>query len=202
MISVHEVHLKPFGQVLAKWESQQLRFFSHHAQSCYDALSPKEQERICQKLGLEKSQPIILAEPVVVADSVDSCEHDLFSYAREVAQQYFDFQLPISWGRMKNGELRSITFGYYHPKPPRIVINPRLNQPWIPKDVITYVIFHEMLHHICKGHWDRHPVLGRYFRVHTKEFRTREKEFVHYQQSRSFLKKNLRRILGLELNKS
>ena len=51
---------------------------------------------------------------------------------------------------------------------------------------VEYIVFHEMLHHICPPKID---TLGR-SRVHTPLFKKREKNYEHYDQAIQWEKKS------------
>ena len=75
------------------------------------------------------------------------------------------------------------TLGHYDPSHNTIVISSLLDRPNVPKLVVDYVMFHEMLH-------VRHPVdhTGTRRCVHTREFKLAEKEFEKLREVRALLK--------------
>lgn len=76
------------------------------------------------------------------------------------------------------------TLGHYDPCHHAIVISRYLDRPEVPKLVVEYVMFHEMLHL-------RHPVEHRGVRrcVHTPEFRHAEQQFPELVTARALLRK-------------
>lgn len=109
----------------------------------------------------------------------------------QVNDSYFHYEkLPIiklSKGQDK-AKRRAIVFGTYHAKKDEIKIHPVLLQEHLPSFVLEFVIYHEMLHY-----QDRELLLIRKKgdKVHTKEFRQREKQFLHYEEAQKILKKIL-----------
>ncbi len=109
----------------------------------------------------------------------------------QVNDSYFHYEkLPIiklSKGQDKS-KRRAIVFGTYHAKKDEIKIHPVLLQDHLPSFVLEFVIYHEMLHY-----QDRDELLIRKKgdKVHTKEFRQREKQFLHYEEAQKILKKIL-----------
>ena len=73
-------------------------------------------------------------------------------------------------------------FGCYDPGPNQIVLNRRMDHPAVPRYVVEYVLFHEMLH-------VKHPTRrsGCSLLSHSPEFRSEEKQFPHFDLARKFL---------------
>ncbi len=86
----------------------------------------------------------------------------------------------ISWSQ---GVSRTI-LGHFDPSHNAIIISRLLDSTSVPKYVLEYVVFHEMLHL-------RFPVehKGSRRRVHTREFREAEREFAQFPEARAWLKK-------------
>jgi hypothetical protein len=98
-----------------------------------------------------------------------------------VNTEYFEFtELPrIRWsqGRVKK-KYHKVTFGTYDIRRKEIRIHPLLSDIFVPRYVLDFVIYHELLHfedfHINGGS-ERRRRKGE--RVHSREFHKREKEF-------------------------
>ena len=73
--------------------------------------------------------------------------------------------------------------GHYDPAHNAIVVSRALDQPQVPRYVVEYLVYHEMLHL-------KHPVKlrGSRRRVHSAEFQAEEKLFPHLARAKSFLK--------------
>jgi hypothetical protein len=107
--------------------------------------------------------------------------HDLATLFRLLNRRYFDNSLPqprLGWStRPWRSQL-----GSFDPALNQIVLSRQLDEPRIPSYVVSYVLFHEMLHL-------KHPLrFERYRRTsHSGQFREEEKRFEHYGQAMRFL---------------
>jgi hypothetical protein len=110
--------------------------------------------------------------------------YDLANLFEELNLQYF-FGLmarpEVGWGPKRG---RTI-LGHYDPAHHVIVISKLLDSSAVPKYVVEYVMFHEMLHL-------RHAVTTSNGRrqVHTKEFKREERNFVLYEKAVEWLERN------------
>jgi len=112
----------------------------------------------------------------------------------QVNQEYFANKLDcqITWGaRRLVRRQNSIKLASYSDRTKIIRINPVLDRSYVPKYVVTGIIYHEMLHHYL-GVESRN---GRKM-AHTKRFRQFEKRFRHYHNLQAWKEKNLHRLLG------
>jgi hypothetical protein len=73
-------------------------------------------------------------------------------------------------------------FGCYDPGPNQILLNRRMDHPFVPQFVVEYVLYHEMLH-------VKHPTRrsGCSLISHSREFRAEEKLFPEFDRARRFL---------------
>jgi hypothetical protein len=73
-------------------------------------------------------------------------------------------------------------FGCFDPALDQIVMNRWLDQAFIPKYAVEYVLFHEMLH-------VKHPLRAARcgIEAHSLKFRMEEKRYVNYDRARKFL---------------
>jgi predicted metal-dependent hydrolase len=76
------------------------------------------------------------------------------------------------------------TLGHYDPSHNTIVLSKIMDRPNVPRLVVEYVLYHEMLHL-------RYPAEhnGTRRRVHTKEFKEAEKQFPELSQAKELLNK-------------
>jgi predicted metal-dependent hydrolase len=107
--------------------------------------------------------------------------HDLGALFDQLNQQYFSSELQrphIGWST-RNWRRQ---FGCFDPGPNQIVLNRRMDRPEVPRFVVEYVLYHEMLH-------VKHPTRrsGCTLLSHSPEFREEEKLFAHFAQARKFL---------------
>ena len=117
--------------------------------------------------------------------------HDLIAAYDAINRQYFDGRLlcDIGWGRMsRRYGVRKRTLGSYSPpengSPGLIRINPVLDRRGVPSYYVRFVVYHEMLHaHLGVGMKN-----GRR-RVHSPEFRGRERLFREYQRAMAWEKR-------------
>jgi hypothetical protein len=107
--------------------------------------------------------------------------HSLQDISQEVNRRYFNNQVGISrigWGvRMAWARL-----GHYDPVHHTITLSPALDSPKVPKFVVSYIVYHEMLHTIFEDTSDR-----RTKRHHPREFRRVEKAYPDYDKAKKFL---------------
>jgi predicted metal-dependent hydrolase len=119
--------------------------------------------------------------------------HDLDAIMQELCATYFP-QCPavaISWGRW-SGRVRphSIRFGVYQPQKQVIRIHPALDQAFVPRYFVEFIVYHELLHHVIPPM----RVNGRYC-MHSAAFRLGERAFARYAEASAWRKQNLRRLL-------
>lgn len=107
--------------------------------------------------------------------------HDLATLFETLNLQYFEGKLQkphIGWSTRSWRR----QFGCYDPGPNQIVLNRRMDRPGVPKFVVEYVLYHEMLH-------VKHPTRrsGCSLVSHSPEFRAEEKRFAQFTIARKFL---------------
>ena len=107
--------------------------------------------------------------------------HSLTDIFRQVNELYFGDQVEIrkigwsarrSWGRL----------GHYDPVHNTITISPVLDSPKVPRSVVAFIVYHELLHTLFEG---RTAAGGR--RHHPPEFRRAEKSHPDYRYAARFL---------------
>jgi len=107
----------------------------------------------------------------------------------DLNNEYFDrnLKLNITWFGDPNRRNKSqISFGLYYDPLKLIKINRILDSLQFPEYLVSFIVYHEMLHHICPPYVDVKGVN----RVHNKEFKARELEFRHYDRAQNWLKKH------------
>ena len=72
--------------------------------------------------------------------------------------------------------------GHYDPLHQTITISPVLDTPRVPRSVLAFVVYHEMLHALLD------EVPGRNRGFHPPEFRRAERAFPGYREARRFLR--------------
>lgn len=115
--------------------------------------------------------------------------YDLGEIYAFLNERYFQNKLDIKitwygpWGR--NSRSR-VTFGQYVDHLKLVKMHRILDDPFFPPYFVSFVVYHEMLHHVVTGKID-----GRgFFRVHVPEFKEKEKEFEEYEKATAWEKKH------------
>lgn len=119
--------------------------------------------------------------------------YDLEVVRRALNRRYFEVpvEVPIVWGRAtEKGRRRSIRLGSYSFEDRLIRVHPALDDESVPAHVVVAVVYHEMLHHALGA-----TSQGARRVVHTREFRERERAYVHYRRSEEWQDKNIGRLL-------
>ncbi len=117
----------------------------------------------------------------------------------KINQRYFRKKVKafITWGNEDTKKRRySINFGSYNWDSRIIRIHKALDRYSVPRYFIEYIIYHEMLH-VYIG-LKRYRNGGR--KAHNREFKDREKDFLHYKKAVEWEKKNLWRFLNGKRN--
>jgi predicted metal-dependent hydrolase len=98
----------------------------------------------------------------------------------------------VVWGRRRKHRPKEyFVFGTIQEEDRVIRINPRLDQPFVPRWFLQYVVYHEMLHSVVP---DKIGAGGRRL-IHTDEFNRRERQFPGYRRARQWEEENLARFL-------
>jgi hypothetical protein len=121
--------------------------------------------------------------------------HDLMVLFQDVNERYFDGSMNalITWGKRptsKAKKRKTIKLGSYSAVDRLIRVHPALDQKWVPRYFVAYIVYHEMLHHVIPGSRG----LGR-VNLHPPEFRDREKQFRHFDRSIDWEKRHVGRLL-------
>lgn len=114
--------------------------------------------------------------------------YNLQNIYNSLNQEYFDnkLDLKITWfGKAQRFRSR-VTFGLYHDPLKLIKINRLLDSPSFPDYLLSYVIYHEMLHHVCPAYYDSNG----YHHIHSKEFKEREVQFRYFHMAQKWIKEN------------
>ncbi len=120
--------------------------------------------------------------------------HDLEAILADVRARYFAdcAAVKIGWGRWSGrAHARSMRFGAYLPGKQLIRIHPALDQAFVPRLFVEFIIYHELLHHIIPPT----RVNGR-SQIHSPAFRQRERQFPAYAEAMAWRKRALHRLLA------
>jgi len=119
---------------------------------------------------------------------------DLRKIFDDLNERYFGGRLRryrVMWGRRRKQRPKDyFIFGTIQEEDRVIRINPWLDQPFVPRWFLQYVLYHEMLHSVVPDEKRR----GRRV-VHTAEFNRRERQFPRYHRARRWEDENLARFL-------
>jgi hypothetical protein len=121
--------------------------------------------------------------------------HDLLALFEDINERYFDGTVNalITWGKRpttKAQRRKTIKLGSYSGVDRLIRVHPALDQKWVPRYFVAYIVYHEMLHYVIPGSRG----LGR-VNLHPPEFREREKAFRHFDRSIDWEKRHVGRLL-------
>jgi hypothetical protein len=122
--------------------------------------------------------------------------HDLVGILGQVNDAYFGSSITdvlITWGRRsrpRSGQRTAIKLGSYSATERLIRMHPALDQEWVPRYFVAYVVFHELLHHLLPGELRRGRMV-----LHSAEFLRREAEFRHYERALDWERRHLPRLL-------
>lgn len=124
---------------------------------------------------------------------------DLRQVRDAVNSRYFGGELSvhITWGRAPSRSKRrkgcgfSVRLGTYSERDNVIRIHPCLDDKIVPRYVVEAVVHHELLHAAIPA-----VVVNGRRRVHTPEFRRREKLFRHYHKAERWIDRHLARLIG------
>lgn len=114
----------------------------------------------------------------------------------DINREYFGGKLNlfITWFGKPNQRNRSrVTFGLYHDPLKLIKIHRMLDSPSFPDYFISYVIYHEMLHHVCPSYIDDKGLN----RIHSKEFKEKEVQFRYFNLAQNWIKEHQAHLFDL-----
>lgn len=119
--------------------------------------------------------------------------YDLDEIYREINERYFEgkVNLSITWFGTKGRLFRSrVNFGMYVDTQKLVKIHRTLDDATIPRFVVAFVIYHEMLHHICPPIVTERGVTT----IHTKCFRNLEMQHEAYKAAETWIEDNKERF--------
>jgi hypothetical protein len=123
--------------------------------------------------------------------------HDLGELFEEIERTFFPGVLEgvaITWGRHggKRGRRRkrTIRLGTYTHDERLVRVHPVLDQPWVPRFFVAYIVFHELLHHAEPAREEEGRTI-----FHTREFRRRERAYPDYARAIAWETSNITRLL-------
>jgi len=114
--------------------------------------------------------------------------YDLDEIFAHLNQIYFDGKIPetvLTWSARKTFRI----LGHHDSAHETIVVSRSLDAPKVPKYVVEFVVFHEMLHIF-------HPTIHRNGRrySHTPEFRRSERQFAYFDDAENWIERNVKNL--------
>jgi hypothetical protein len=122
--------------------------------------------------------------------------HDLLELFNGINERYFggNVNALITWGKRPttkgSAPRKTIKLGSYSAVDRLIRVHPMLDQKWVPRYFVAYIVYHEMLHHVIPGSRG----LGR-INLHPPEFKEREKHFRYFERALEWEKRHVARLL-------
>jgi hypothetical protein len=118
---------------------------------------------------------------------------DLKKVFNDVNQKYFNNELNLNVTWFGDREMQSkcqAIFGLYMESLRLVKIHRRLDKEDVPYYVVNFIMYHEMLHHVCRPDRERNGVR----RVHTEAFHQKEKEHAYYTLAKQWIQQNIDRF--------
>lgn len=103
----------------------------------------------------------------------------------EVNEEYFtgSVKLWITWfDRLPKKNSSRIVYGQYFEALKLIKVNKMLDNEAFPRFFVSFVVYHEMLHHVIPSYVDKRGVQC----IHSKEFKEREQLFKEYKKAKAW----------------
>lgn len=122
--------------------------------------------------------------------------HDLLQIKQRLDLRYFDGSTDdvlITWARKtkpRGRSRRAIKLGTYNSPQRLIRIHPVLDNRWVPRYFVEYIVFHELLHHVVPAERSNGRLI-----LHSDEFLRREQEFRHYERALEWERTHIDRLL-------
>jgi hypothetical protein len=114
--------------------------------------------------------------------------YDLDEIFATVNREYFAGSIPkpvLTWSARKTYRI----LGHHDANHDHVAISRSLDSTDVPRFVVDYVVFHEMLH---IAHPTKH-INGRRYN-HTTAFKNDERKFAHYDEAERWIERNVRRL--------
>jgi hypothetical protein len=122
--------------------------------------------------------------------------HDLGAVLSAVHAEYFvgmPGEVLVTWGRRTRPARKkreAIKLGSYSAEERLIRVHPVLDRKWVPRYFVSYIVYHELLHHVIPAGTN-----GKRDTVHPPELLRREREFKHYERAIAWEARHLGRLL-------
>jgi len=139
------------------------------------------------------------AQPFQRPLHTQGASHDLLHLFGALNNKYFGGTVDalITWGRVgrrgdpgSQGARRTIKLGSYSALERVIRVHPLLDRGWVPRYFVSYIVYHEMLHHVIPA-----SVEGKRRLLHPPHFTDRERIFRDYDRALSWERRHIHRLL-------
>jgi hypothetical protein len=171
-----------------------------------EAESAREASMLVGRYIEQNSHRIRAARPFLRPLSTVGQHHDLLSIFKSLNAKYFGGTVDalITWGRGRllrrldgSGAVskgvaprRTLKLGSYSATERLIRIHPVLDRPWVPRYFVSFILYHEMLHHVIPPVTD-----GKRRLLHPSHFVEREKLFRDYDRGLAWERTHIHRLL-------
>ncbi len=141
--------------------------------------TPEMRERAVRN-KLERGRKVLTTDKGAV--------YDLAEIFRDLNKRYFRGRLPkpaLTWSVRKTYRI----LGHHDATHQTIVVSRSLDSADVPRFVVEYIVFHEMLH-------VKHPTVhhnGRRYN-HTPAFRADEEQFEYFEAAENWIERNVRKL--------
>lgn len=120
--------------------------------------------------------------------------YDLLQLYNTLNKKYFDnrLSLTVTWfgSKKRKAPTRSMQIGLFDDTTQTAQVHSILDHQLVPKYVVEYVLFHEMVHALCPAEIsDQGRVI-----VHTETFRIKEEQYPLHEKAEGWLKNNLGKL--------
>lgn len=162
----------------------------------YVAFGDKDASQIVGAFIEENSHRIRASRPVRGPLRTRGKWHDLREIFDRVNEAYFGGTLNdllITWGRRskpRKGPRRTVKLGSYSAQERLVRIHPVLDRAWVPRYFVSYVVYHELVHHVVP------PLrVGGLMQLHPPEFLRRERDFRYFDRAIAWEEAHITRLL-------
>jgi hypothetical protein len=160
----------------------------------YVAQGDREASIIVGRFIHDNNHRIRAAQPISQQLVTQGDHHDLLAIFQKLNDKYFGGTIDalVTWGRKPkvDGPRRTIKLGSYSATERLIRIHPVLDRGWVPRYFVSYVVYHEMIHHVVPA-----PMINGRKSLHPPAFLERERVFRDYDRALDWERAHVARLL-------
>lgn len=198
-----------FTMLSVKWESQctkvsMHRMFLEAPKDIMDAVSSHiqtENSSLCYKVREFIEERLAGVDYSFKVDekkwTTQGKVYDLKAFYDEINADYFEghLNLKITWyGKIERRKRSQVTFGLYQDTLKLVKIHRMMDSTFFPEYFVKFVIYHEMLHHVCRSQYDEK---GRHS-IHTEEFKRLEQQFKDFEKAEEWMERNYNHFFSMQ----